>query len=456
MKNLAIFILATTTLVSGYFFVTSKARLSLAGLMGKTESIHRGDLTLPINATGEVRPSRRVEIKSEASGEVIEITKQAGDRVKAGELLIRLQRDDEERIVNRAKFDMVIAAAKLEEAKLILKQTQTVDLAQAKSKAKQLQEQVKLSEFRLDKLVSLPEHQRNDEELLQRETTYHGQLAQLEVAEADIEKMKIAIPRAQQRVKQAQATYETMKNNVADAEKRLSKTLIVAPIDGIVANVLTQTGEVIQGGKTTLTGGTVLVVLLDLEQLIVRAEVDESDIGRVLKISPPWAVPGHDDSTRMPKDILSASKDMEHLPVISVESFREEKFSGVIERIFPEPTTLQGVVTYLVDVVITSDNRSKLLPGMRADVQFTSEHVEDVVLCPNEAIREGTGGHLGVYVPDPDSIEGERATKFIPCKFGLDNGTYSEVREGLSEDMIVYTKLPRSTSRNKEKKSRRN
>ena len=103
MKNLAIFILATTTLVSGYFFVTSKARLTLSGLVGKTESIHRGDLTLPINATGEIRPSRRVEIKSEASGEVIEITKQAGDRVKAGELLIRLQRDDEERNVNRCK-----------------------------------------------------------------------------------------------------------------------------------------------------------------------------------------------------------------------------------------------------------------------------------------------------------------------------------------------------------------
>jgi multidrug efflux pump subunit AcrA (membrane-fusion protein) len=132
----------------------------------------------------------------------------------------------------------------------------------------------------------------------------------------------------------------------------------------------------------------------------------------------------------------------EHLPSITVESFRDEEFTGIIERIFPEPTRLSGVVTYLVDVVIVSENKGRLLPGMRADVSFTSEHVEDVVLCPNEAIREGPGGKLGVHVPKEGGLPDERPTEFIACKFGLDNGNYSEVREGLEEGMTVYTKLP--------------
>lgn len=457
MKNIVITTLVLCTIVLGYSYLTTNARLSLAGLEGKTEKVIRGDLTLPINATGEIRPSRRVEIKSEASGEVLEIARHAGDRIRKGDLLIRLQRDDEERTVNRATLDLEIAAAKLQDARLVLKQTQTVDLRRMESVVNQLRPQVEYAEFQLHKLKNLAEHQRNEEELLQRETTYNSQLAQLEGAKADVEKVKIAVPRAEQVVKQALATYESMKNNLADAQKRLSKTEIVSPIDGIVADVRIQIGEVIQGGKTTLTGGTVLAVLLDMDRLIVRAEVDESDIGRVLAIAPKWATPGHPDSEVMPEDIRKAAEMIEHLPSISVESFRDQKFEGVIERIFPEPKTLQGVVTYLVDVVITSDKRSMLLPGMRADVKFTSEHVSNVVLCPNEAIREGPGGKLGVHIPVTTSDPTARETKFIACKFGLDNGSYSEVREGLQEGMVVYTKLPRKTRghNNEEKKSRR-
>ena len=82
MKNVIITILAIVAVVAGYVALSSKLRMPLSMLEGKTATIQRGDLTLPINATGEVRPARRVEIKAEASGEVIEIAKQAGDRVE--------------------------------------------------------------------------------------------------------------------------------------------------------------------------------------------------------------------------------------------------------------------------------------------------------------------------------------------------------------------------------------
>jgi multidrug efflux pump subunit AcrA (membrane-fusion protein) len=455
MKNAVIFILVLATIVTGYVAATSKLRLSIEGLEGKTEKIIRGDLTLPINATGEVRPMRRVEVKSEASGEVIEIASFGGDRIKAGDLLIRLQPDDEQRSVNRAQLDLEVAEARLEEARIALRQTRTADLQSAQAQVDQLEENARFAKFRLEKLVALPEHQRSEEEMLQRETTYKGQVAQLQSTKAALERAKLAIPRAEQTVKQAEATYETARNNLGDAQKRLAETDIVAPIDGILADIRTQIGEVIQGGKTTLTGGTVLAVILDVERLIVKAEVDESDIGRVLAIAPPWATPGHEGNVRMPADLAEASASTKHPPVITVESFRDEEFGGVIERIYPEPKTLSGVVTYLVDVVITSANRDRLLPGMRADVSFTSEHAENVVLCPNEAIREGMGGKLGVYIPKPDAPPEERETEFIPCKFGLDNGNYSEVREGLTEGTVVYTKLPVKTDREKEREKRR-
>ena len=441
MKNAIIVILGLIALVAGYVAATSKLRLSLEGLEGKTETIRAGDLTLPINATGEILPDRRIVIKSEASGEVLEIAKQPGDRVQAGDLLIRLQRDEEERFVNRARLDSDVAKARLEDARIALRQAQTADLDHARAQVAQLEASVEFARFRKEKLLELPQHQRNDEEMLERETTHRRQVAQFESAKAALEKAKLAVPRAEQFVKQAEANYESTKNFLGDAEKRLAKTDVVSPVNGVVARIRTHVGEVIQGGKTTFTGGTELGLVLDVAKLLVRAEVDEADIGRVLAIAPAWAKPSHPPSVRMPEDLEAALDSMEHLPVITVESFRDEEFTGIIERIYPEPRKISGVVTYLVDVVIVSENRDRLLPGMRADVRFTSEHVENVVLCPNEAIHEGPVGELGVYVPK-DAPEGQWPAEFVACKFGLDNGNYSEVREGLVKGDVVYTKLP--------------
>jgi multidrug efflux pump subunit AcrA (membrane-fusion protein) len=441
MKNAIIAILVVATVVVGYIAATSKLRLSLEGLEGKTEKVTRGNLTLPINATGEIRADRRVVIKAEASGEVIEIAKQPGDVVKSGDLLIRLKRDDEERNVNRARLEFDRAGAVLEERKILLRQAETADLAAAKASVDQIKANLELAKVRAERAETSPELY-HDEERLQRRTTYEHTLAQLGGAQAAYEKTQLAVPRAVQTVKQAEAALESAKQTLGDAQERLSETDIRSPIDGIVGQIQTQVGEVIQGGRTTITGGTQLAVILDMDKLVVRAEVDEADIGRVLAIAPEWAKPGHDATIQVPEDLRAAAQTREHLPSITVESFRDEEFDGIIERIFPEPSALSGVVTYLVDVVIISQNQDRLLPGMRADVSFTSEHVEDVVLCPNEAIREGAGGKLGVYVPKPGADPDEHPTEFIPCKFGLDNGNYSEVREGLTEGMVVYTRLP--------------
>ena len=442
MKNVIIFVLVVATLITGFVAAKSTLRMSMQGMEGKTEKLIISDLTLPINATGQIHPKQRVEIKSEASGEVIEIRKRAGDRVKIGDILIRLQQDDEQRNVNRATLDLKRASASLEEARITLKQAETADLLSAEAKVRQFENTVRFAEFQREKFLNLPATSRTEEELLQKTTSLGGKIAQLNGAKAGLERAKLNIPKAKQAVLQAQANSETAQNNLADAEKRLTKTDIVSPINGIVADIKTQIGEVIQGGKTTITGGTLLAIVLDFDRLLVRAEVDESDIGRVLKIAPPWAKPGHDGNVQMPDNVEKVAASMEHLPVITVESFRSDEFIGVIERIYPEAKSVSGVVTYLVDVVIVSENKDRLLPGMRADVRFTSEHVSNVVLCPNEAIHEGPKGKLGVYIPKKSDSADEHETQFVECQFGLDNGTYSEVREGLSEGDTVYTKLP--------------
>ncbi len=451
MKNAFIVLLLIALTVVGYYAATT-LRLANPNVEGKTEKIRRGDLARAINATGEVKPALRVEIKSEASGEVIEIARRPGDRVKAGELLIRLQKDDELRSVSRASQDLQSAKARLDTAKIHVDLARDSELRAAQSQVDQLVPMVELTAFRLDKIKKLPPDQTNEEEILQRTTDHERQVAQLEAAQANLEKAKLAVPLAEHEVTSAEATFEAAKSNLADAQKRLTKTDIVSPISGIVSKMNTQIGEVIQGGKTTLTGGTVLAAVFDDERMIVQAEVDEADIGRIREVSPDWAIPGRESDKQMPIDLREAMALVQNPPTITVESFRDEDFTGVIERIYPEPKSLTGVVTYLIDVVITSENKTKLQTGMRADVSFTSEYVKNALLCPNEAVREGPRGKLGVYIPKPDAMPGEHETQFVDVRFGLDNGNYSEVLEGLDEGTFVYIKLPAKPDKDKEKK----
>jgi multidrug efflux pump subunit AcrA (membrane-fusion protein) len=455
MKNLLIFLLTVGLLVSGYFTIRGRWRLALEGIEGKTASLRRGNLTLPINATGTVRPFRRVEVKSEASGAVIAIAKRPGDRVKSGDLLIRLQPDDEQRSVNRAKLELNIAEAKLENTKIVLEQARTIDRLNAQARVDQLQATVDFARFQKDKFDKLPPDQATEEERLQRDTSLRSQEAQLTAAKADVSKVDLVVSRAQQDVKQAQAAHETAKNNLADAEKRLAETVIAAPIDGMVSDVRVEIGEVIQGGKTTFTGGTILAYVIDVGRLIVRAEVDEADIGRVLAIAPPWARPGNDGLV-MPEQPAEAARAMGPLPKITVESFRDLELEGVMERLYPASSEQFNVVTFDVDVLITGGDFRNLLPGMRAEVSFTSEHVENALLCPNEAIRQGPDGRTGVFIPKPGSPAERRETEFVPCKFGLDNGNYSEVLcDELREATTVYTQIPVPKDTNKDRQPKR-
>ena len=112
MKNVVIFILVLAVVFTGYVAATSTLRMQFEGLQGKTVVLERGDLTLPVNATGNIRPYRRVEIKAEASGEVVGVLKQPGDRVQAGEHIIRINPDDDQRSVNRAERGVVSAGAR--------------------------------------------------------------------------------------------------------------------------------------------------------------------------------------------------------------------------------------------------------------------------------------------------------------------------------------------------------
>ena len=445
MKQSIITVIIIAGLGYGYYELRN-LRLGFSVERGETREVRRGDLTIPISATGKVGPDAWYEVKSEASGEVIEINFEPGELVKAGELLIRLDKSDEQRLVDRAQADVTRFKATLDQAKIKKRRLETVGLEKDQALVDQLTARMARSEFQFNKIRELDKQGQASPEELVIVTSANNELkAQLSSARADLDDVTIQIDTAEKDIVLAQAAFDQAESVLGDAQERLDETDIFSPVDGMVVRINTQIGAVIQGGKTTFTGGTVLAVVADISKLYVRTEVDEADIGTVRDLAPEWAKPGEEarDADEIPIETDTPVK-------IHVDSFHSDEFTGVIERIHPEPnSTLSGIVTYQVDVLLTSENRDKLLIGMQADVEFTAQSALNVLLVPHEAIKRDEFGEVGVYVPVDDPERDERGKKFVACRFGLDNGMFAEVLEGVDEGMEVYTKVPQRVGRDK-------
>jgi hypothetical protein len=134
----------------------------------------------------------------------------------------------------------------------------------------------------------------------------------------------------------------------------------------------------------------------------------------------------------MPVDLAEASALVQHPPTITVDSFRDEDFSGVIERIYPEPKSLTGVVTYLVDVVITSGKPFQAFnsPGCVRTSALPPSFGRDALLCPMKRFARVPAASSAYTSPSPIRRPGEHETQFVDVRFGLDNGNYSEVLGG--------------------------
>ncbi|MCK4659028.1 MAG: efflux RND transporter periplasmic adaptor subunit [Phycisphaerae bacterium] len=449
MKKFFVAVLIIAVLGLGWSHLRNMS-ITLHGAKGEQVKVRRGNLTIPINATGEVRYKSRIEIKSEASGTVAQRFFEAGDMVAKGELLIRLTRDDEQRTVDRAEAELTRAQANLERARITRRERREVGVDRAQADLDGIIAQLTDAKHDYEFFEKLYTGEKaNSREMVRTKANHDRLLASKAAAEAVLRQAKIAIEMSEQDVILAGAAHTTVEKNLSDARERLAETEIVSPIGGMVTQMLVQEGEVIQAGKGSFTGGTVLAVVWDVSEVYVRAEVDEADFGVVRDLAPPAARPGGNVSTA-DDDPPQAPVNTEASTVrVLVEAYRDEDFTGVIERIYPEPRRAASVVTYFVDILLTSENRDKLAMGMQADVEFTADSVYDALLVRHDAIFK-EDEQLGVYVPE--KIEGlpDPKPKFVKCRFGLDNGLLAQVIEGdIKEGDMVYAKLPHSMGEDK-------
>ena len=186
----------------------------------QSEPVVERTITQIVSATGKIQPETQVTINAEVSGEIVDLPVQEGDRVKRGDLLVKIKPD-----AYQAQFETRQASLRISKADL--------DKSEAEYK--------RVAELYSKNLVSDSE---------------------MEISKANYESSKA-------RYAQAEATLR-------EGRETLSKTTIYAPMDGVVSKLNMELGQRVSGSTFTL--GTEIMTVADLSRMEARVDVGENDI----------------------------------------------------------------------------------------------------------------------------------------------------------------------------------
>ncbi|HEV2178864.1 MAG TPA: efflux RND transporter periplasmic adaptor subunit [Gemmatimonadaceae bacterium] len=295
----------------------------------QTAAIARQDLIVDVEATGVIQPINAVQVRSKASGQIMKMPAELGSRVKPGDLLVQV---DPRQVTNN--YDQAKAALQAAQANLTVTKTQ-LDRAEGLAKAGVL-------------------------------TAPDLETAQLNYANA-------------------QSAVAAAKTNLDNAQIALEDARIESPITGVVIEKDVSLGQVISSATNNAGGGTLLLQMADLGQVMDSTLVSESDIGNVK--------PGQKAT-------------------VKVDAYPNRAFTGTVEKIAPEATVQQSVTMF--PVLIRLDNKDgALMPGMNSDVSVLVEQRTNVLTVPNDALRTPREGAqvaeaLGL---DPTTVTDEVKTQ---------------------------------------------
>ena len=474
---------ALLLLVLGVVCNLDKLRLGSTFFDGQREEAIRGDLVIPVTATGMIEAARLTQIKSKASGMVQTIHVVEGQMVNKGDILVELDPVDEKRTVEAREANLDRSRSALEKMKIVLEDRKLdLPLQTRSAQARVAEADARLAEavYRYTRTNEQYEREVASENEMVLATTARGtaqaarDLAAIELTRAK-KNEDILFRSAQEDVVQAKAASDEAQKVLDEATLRFEETTVRAPSDGMVYSITIRTGEMIQSGTQSLTGGTTLMMLADTNSMFVIAQVDEADIGSIRDIAPKYARPGETRKLeekeyveRAMKVISAASEvetagagssaieermdELEGRPVeVTVEAYRTETFQGVIERMLPEPQRVNNAIAFKVRIRLIGEGLQRLM-GHQADLSFKTRTLREVVLVKNEALAS-EGRDCYVFIPYRDSERGKWSEKKVPVKIGATDGTYTEIISGLDAGQDVWVKRPRKTA--KERRAQR-
>jgi HlyD family secretion protein len=308
----------------------------------KTAKAEVGAVQVRVTEVGSVEPLVKVDVKSALSGKVVDLLVREGDRVESGQVLARVEPD-----VNQAR-----------------------DLAQVKNAVHEAE--ITLSEananFERDRGL-LGQGLLSQKQDLESETRYRSAKASYDAA---AEKYKIVqdsgVPIA-----------------LAGSSQRLNVT---SPMKGVVIRRNVELGDTVMSGVSSFNSGTVLLTVADVGAMIVKAGINEVDIGKVRTDQP---------------------------VKISLDAYPKVKFAGVIKRIAPAAKVDDKVKVFEVEIAIDRQG-AELRTGMTANIDVVGERRDKVLTVPVEALFRKDDKEI-VYVKRPPAPKATASVGLLSSVF---------------------------------------
>jgi len=357
----------------------------------KIAAVDRGDIARSVVATGKIQPLATVEVKSKASGIVKRIFVDYGDRVKAGQILVELDKEQLSANVREAQAALQAAEANAEAAQATYERN-LVDaegpdvpfLKTSLARAEQLHKDGLIAQSVLE----------------DAQKTYQMALNRQMSALRNISVARAELARAKAQVAQTRAALER-------AQEDLRNSTITSPIDGLVLSRDVQVGDAVSSILVLGSQATLVMSLGDVSDVYVLGKVDEADIGKVYRGQPARIV---------------------------VESFKDKKYEGKVTKISPLGKEKDNVTTFEVRVSIHNPS-GELKANMSANAEIILEEKKGVLLIPEAAVIYDKDRNTSIEVPDARADKGRRK---LSVKLGISNGVKTELVSGLHEkDKVV-------------------
>ena len=308
-------------------------------------------------ATGKVEPRDEILIKPQISGIIDVVYKQAGEKVQKGEVIAKVKVIPELGQLNSAE-------SRVRLAEINARQSET-DF----SRMKALYEQ---------KLVSTEEY----------------------------EKSEVTVKQAREELQTAKDNLQIVKEGITQSNASFSSTLIRSTIDGLILDVPIKAGNSVIMSNT-FNDGTTIATVADMNDLIFRGNIDETEVGRL----------------------------HEGMPVkISLGALQNMTFDAELEYISPKGVEQNGANQFEIKAALRVPDTITVRSGYSANAEIVLERALQVLTVPESAI-EFIGDSTFVYLLT-DSIPQQRFAR-RPVTIGMSDGIRIEVKQGLTEGQRV-------------------
>jgi HlyD family secretion protein len=316
-----------------------------------------------LNATGYIVAAHKIQVASKVLGKVAWIGVDKGDKVREGQVIVRLEDDEYRAQLEQARGQLANLEARLQE---LLNGSRPEEIAVASANlnvAKADLENARVNLERIRKLVA--EKVVAQQQLDDAQARFDAQAARVDSLAKNYELVKIG-PR-QEQIDAVRGQIQQAKGSVAFFETQLANTVIRAPVTGTILERAVEKGEFVTTSFVGERGAKGYVVsLADLNDLEAELDINQNDFA---KLGP------------------------RQKATVTTDAFPDRKYEGFIDEISPEANRQKATVQVKVKIAKPDDY---LRPEMNANVAFIADErpaaasTKPVIVVPAAAVRGDT------------------------------------------------------------------